>query len=552
MGVIALGIGFATPLALAGVAVHIVGHAVAKALGFYAATPLLGHEPAPRVTRSRDRADAARRSAATMGISLGTLAGLPPSPLFLSEILIVAGGFQAGRSWAAAGAAVMLALGFVGLAHALVETTGGRARRRDRQAAPGLRAVMALGAASTVDPARSRRRRLLAPGHRHRRGAGAGHRVTVRDDRGTERRSKPLSTDGCRAAGPPRLGAAGRSCGSRCRRPTARSGSNRPPSRTGPFRSIVDLAPPPPGTSARRTTCYGVRFDGHEPLRPLVDHDLVLASLDRAGARRRRVPGRRRPDPRRRDRVRALPLPRRRRPDPPPRCASLLQAPRSRAGSGGSTLAEGARYVGARVRGLRRRERLAYAHACEEASGSAPTPSSRACGRSCSSSNACGATSTTSRRSAPGSVSPPGTRSSPRSPSAHGASTHASPATASCSAPSPSGAARSSSTPRRCAAAREELEGIGARRTRLARAAVQHLVPGPTARDRRHRGGGRRAARDRRSGGARRRRRGRHALGDAAARLRGVRAARPRAARGRRPCAARAARARARAVARAC
>ncbi len=45
MGVIALGIAFATPLALAGVAVHIVGHAVAKALGFYAATPLLGHEP---------------------------------------------------------------------------------------------------------------------------------------------------------------------------------------------------------------------------------------------------------------------------------------------------------------------------------------------------------------------------------------------------------------------------------------------------------------------------------------------------------------------------
>ena len=45
MGVIALGIGFASPLALAGVAVHIVGHAIAKALGFYAATPLIGHEP---------------------------------------------------------------------------------------------------------------------------------------------------------------------------------------------------------------------------------------------------------------------------------------------------------------------------------------------------------------------------------------------------------------------------------------------------------------------------------------------------------------------------
>ena len=45
MGVIALGIGFGTPLALAGVAIHIVAHAVAKALGFYAATPLLSHDP---------------------------------------------------------------------------------------------------------------------------------------------------------------------------------------------------------------------------------------------------------------------------------------------------------------------------------------------------------------------------------------------------------------------------------------------------------------------------------------------------------------------------
>ena len=45
MGVIALGIGFGGPLALAGVAIHIVGHALAKALGFYAATPLLAHDP---------------------------------------------------------------------------------------------------------------------------------------------------------------------------------------------------------------------------------------------------------------------------------------------------------------------------------------------------------------------------------------------------------------------------------------------------------------------------------------------------------------------------
>jgi hydrogenase-4 component F len=141
---------YSTPLALAGVAVHIAGHAVAKALGFYTATPLLGHEPRAAGHAVTGIASTQPRLGATMGISLGALAGLPPSPLFLSEILIIAGGFDAGRGWAAAGTAVLLALGFVGLAHALVETMGGRPHRRDRSRAPGLRAVVALGSVSTA------------------------------------------------------------------------------------------------------------------------------------------------------------------------------------------------------------------------------------------------------------------------------------------------------------------------------------------------------------------------------------------------------------------
>ena len=135
MGVIALGIGFATPLALAGVAVHIAAHAVAKALGFYAATPLLGHDPRAAGHAVTGIARTEPALGATMGISLGTLAGLPPSPLFVSEVLIVAGGFQAGRPWAAAATALLLALGFLGLAHALIETTGGKAHRRDHRSA---------------------------------------------------------------------------------------------------------------------------------------------------------------------------------------------------------------------------------------------------------------------------------------------------------------------------------------------------------------------------------------------------------------------------------
>jgi hydrogenase-4 component F len=146
MGVIALGIGFGGPLALAGVAIHIAGHAVAKALGFYAATPLLAHDPraAGHSVGGIGRTEPAL--GASLGVSLGALAGLPPSPLFVSEVLIVAGGFQVGRPWAASAAAILLALGFLGLAHALIDTVLGRPRGRDRHPALGLRSVTTLTA----------------------------------------------------------------------------------------------------------------------------------------------------------------------------------------------------------------------------------------------------------------------------------------------------------------------------------------------------------------------------------------------------------------------
>src|SRR5204863_4876242 len=150
MGVIALGFGFGTPLALAGVALHVAGHALAKALGFYAAVPLLGHEPRAGRRAVGGIARTQPRLGAVLGISLGALAGLPPSPLFASEVLIVAGGFAAGRPWAAGVTAVLLALGFLGLAQALIETTAGRTGRRARHASPGLRPVVALAGVALV------------------------------------------------------------------------------------------------------------------------------------------------------------------------------------------------------------------------------------------------------------------------------------------------------------------------------------------------------------------------------------------------------------------
>jgi hydrogenase-4 component F len=151
MGIIAIGIGFASPLALAGVAVHVAGHAIAKSLGFFAVTPLLAHDP----TAARSAVTGVGRSqpalAASMGLSLTSLAGLPPSPLFVSELLIVAGGFQAGYPWLASLAALLIALAFLGLLKATLETTTGDsvpAGRPGRLA--GLRPVLTLAVVSAV------------------------------------------------------------------------------------------------------------------------------------------------------------------------------------------------------------------------------------------------------------------------------------------------------------------------------------------------------------------------------------------------------------------
>jgi hydrogenase-4 component F len=109
MGVLALGIGFAHPLATAGVVIHVAAHALAKSLGFHAAT------------------STSRAGAAAVGVSLGSLSAMPPGPLFVSELLIVLGGFAAGKTAVAAIAVGLLALGFLGLAHALIERTAGGA-----------------------------------------------------------------------------------------------------------------------------------------------------------------------------------------------------------------------------------------------------------------------------------------------------------------------------------------------------------------------------------------------------------------------------------------
>ena len=151
MGILALGIGFGTPLAIAGVVLHVAGHGVAKALGFYTAIPLLRQDPGAAVRPPRGVARASAPTAAAMAVSLLSLAGLPPSPLFVSELMVLLGGMEAGLIAVSSLAAVLLALGFIGLAHALIEgLLGEKAKRGSLPSSRSARAVVLLGAGAAV------------------------------------------------------------------------------------------------------------------------------------------------------------------------------------------------------------------------------------------------------------------------------------------------------------------------------------------------------------------------------------------------------------------
>ncbi len=150
MGVLALGIGFGTPLAIAGVVIHVAGHGIAKALGFYAAIPLLREDPESAGTPARGVARHSPATAFSIAVSLSALAGLPPFPLFVSELMILLGGMDAGLLGASAAATVLLALGFLGIAHALIEGLLGEPTPGRKRLSRSARPVALLAGAATI------------------------------------------------------------------------------------------------------------------------------------------------------------------------------------------------------------------------------------------------------------------------------------------------------------------------------------------------------------------------------------------------------------------
>ncbi|MGH2835826.1 MAG: proton-conducting transporter membrane subunit [Solirubrobacteraceae bacterium] len=93
MGIVALGIGFGSPLAVAGALLHILTHASAKGLAFLGTGSLLRGYDTKEVDKIADAGRAMPWTGAMFLAAALALSGLPLSGVFRSEFQIVAGGF---------------------------------------------------------------------------------------------------------------------------------------------------------------------------------------------------------------------------------------------------------------------------------------------------------------------------------------------------------------------------------------------------------------------------------------------------------------------------
>ncbi|HTX46306.1 MAG TPA: proton-conducting transporter membrane subunit [Solirubrobacteraceae bacterium] len=93
MGVIALGVGFGAPLAVAGALLHVITHASAKGLAFFGAGSLLRGYDTKEIEEVTGAGTAMPWSGPMFLAAAIALCGLPLSGVFRSEFQIVSGGF---------------------------------------------------------------------------------------------------------------------------------------------------------------------------------------------------------------------------------------------------------------------------------------------------------------------------------------------------------------------------------------------------------------------------------------------------------------------------
>jgi hydrogenase-4 component F len=146
MGILAIGVSFGAPAALAGVLLHVLAHAAAKGNAFMGAGVLVRKFGTNRLAASRGGLDLLPWSGPLFLLAIFALGAMPPFGLFRSEFEIVAGGLRSGSDVAAAILIVGVTIAFFGLAGSTTRTL----MRPARQPAKPAALLVPAGAAGPV------------------------------------------------------------------------------------------------------------------------------------------------------------------------------------------------------------------------------------------------------------------------------------------------------------------------------------------------------------------------------------------------------------------
>jgi hydrogenase-4 component F len=147
MGLIALGAAAGTPLAIAAVLLHVLGHGLAKAVLFLASGEILIVEGTTEIDAVR--ALLVRRPAlgGIFAFGLVALLGLPPFSLFISELNMLRAEVHVGLGWVAAISLVLMAVIFGSvMSHGRHMLFGERAEGETAHPSPSIVTVPLIGA----------------------------------------------------------------------------------------------------------------------------------------------------------------------------------------------------------------------------------------------------------------------------------------------------------------------------------------------------------------------------------------------------------------------
>lgn len=162
MGLVVIGVAVGTPLAVAALLLHVLGHGLAKAVLFCASGQVLDVTGTTRIDGVRGLLARQPVVAGVFALGIAALLGLPPFSIFGSELALARATSEAGLAWVVAVALVLLLVVFVAVARPVAAMLLGPATappeavaaRPGTSAVPlvlGLVALAVIGVATPLD-----------------------------------------------------------------------------------------------------------------------------------------------------------------------------------------------------------------------------------------------------------------------------------------------------------------------------------------------------------------------------------------------------------------